>query len=305
MQKEILVFGAANVDFIIKSYKLPQKGEEIGGGQFKQTVGGKGVNQAISVARANGLVTFIGSVGDDIYSDKIVLDLMEAGVNTSHIILTPEIDSGVAMILVDEDGGNMISLAEGANAHFDSTKMNELDDILFTNAGMALVQMSIPFETIEALIEKCYTNDLPLVMNLAPAVKLRKELFEKVYFLIINEVECEFLTGVYPADFNSIQEAESLLKELGVNQCIINLGEKGTAYYTKEGQRGLIESYKVENVDSTSAGDSFIGYFMTKLNQGAGVEEAIKYGNAAGALAVTKFGTQSSIPRLEDVENML
>ncbi len=304
MHNDILVFGAANVDFIIKSEKLPQKGEEIGGGKFMQTVGGKGVNQSIAIARAGGNASFIGSVGGDIYSDKIVLGLMEAGVNTSNILFSSDLASGIALIMVGKEGGNMISLAEGANAYFSTEKVQDLNENLFKNAKMALIQMSIPLESVKAIINRCYEYELPIVVNLAPVHKLEVDIFEKIHTLVINETECEILTDSYPDSEESIEKAKEKLRELGVKQAVINLGKRGTYFYNQD-ESMLISSYEVEAVDGTSSGDSFIGYYMAKLCEEVSYEEAIKYGNAAGALAVTKFGTQDTIPMKEDVENLI
>ena len=304
MQNDILVFGAANVDFIIKSEKLPQRGEEIGGGKFMQTVGGKGVNQSIAIARAGGNASFIGSVGGDIYSDKIVLGLMEAGVNTSNILFSSDLASGIALIMVGKEGGNMISLAEGANAYFSAEKVRDLNENLFKNAKMALVQMSIPLESVINIIERCYQYNLPVVVNLAPVHKLSYEIFQKIHTLVINEAECEILTSVYPENEEKTAIAKKKLQSLGIKQAIINLGKKGSYFYNEEESLN-IDTYPVKAVDATSAGDSFIGYYMTRLCEDASYEEAIRYGNASGALAVTKFGTQDTIPYKSDVNKLI
>ncbi len=299
----IVVVGSSNTDMIIKVPHLPKAGETILGGQFTKAAGGKGANQAVAAARAGGEVHFIAKVGDDIFGESAVKGFVADNINVEHVLKDSEAPSGVAQIIVANDGENSIAVASGANARLSVDDINNAVEVI-QSADILLTQLETPIETISAAIAIARQNDITVVLNPAPAQPLPDELLAKVSVITPNEIEAEILTGVKVADEASAAVASSALKEKGVETVIITLGSKG-AFVDHKGKQYMVPGFKVEAVDTTAAGDTFNGALTVALSQKKPFKDAVKFANAAAALSVTKLGAQQSVPSLDLINEFL
>jgi len=299
----IVVVGSSNTDMIIKVPHLPKAGETILGGHFSKAAGGKGANQAVAAARAGGEVYFIAKVGDDIFGESAVEGFVAENINVEHVLKDSEAPSGVAQIMVANDGENSIAVASGANARLSVDDINSAVEVI-QSADILLTQLETPIETISAAIAIARQNDITVVLNPAPAQPLPDELLAKVSVITPNETEAEILTGVKVVDEASAAVATSALKEKGVETVIITLGSKG-AFVDHKGKQYMVPGFKVEAVDTTAAGDTFNGALTVALSQKKPFKDAVKFANAAAALSVTKLGAQPSVPSLDLINEFL
>jgi len=305
MQNKIIVFGGANVDFIIKSSRFPKAKGVIGDGVFSQISGGTGVNHTVAISKAGGKATFIGSLGTDIYADKLQLNLLEYGANTRYIFYKENIPTGVAMIMVNKEGENMVSIAPGANAHLSIEDIQSIEDSAFEGVAYAVLQLEIPKKTAEYIIELCARRHLPLLLNFSPVIDLSPALYHKVSLVLINEREAELITGIKEADvLENLPKVVALLKEKGFQKGVINIGKKGSYLFDQHIEKH-IKGFEVDVLDTTAAGDAFCGNLVQKLVEGETFEESVRYANAAGAISVSRLGTSASLPTKDEVECFL
>lgn len=303
MKKEIVVVGSSNTDMIIQVKKIPKLGETVIGRKFSSAAGGKGANQAIAAVRAGGNVTFISRIGSDIFGDTLLKGFIKDGLNAANIIRDLKESSGVALIFVDEHGGNSIAVAAGANAKLSPEDINEKRDII-SNAGILLMQLEIPLETIESAASIAIENDVKIILNPAPAQNLSDNLLRNISIITPNEVEAEVLTGVSIKNEEDAEKAAKIMMGKGVGAVIITLGPRG-AFIFSNTYKGLLPSYKVKTVDSTAAGDVFNGALAVAISEGQDLLDAARFANAAAALSVTKLGAQLSIPYKEEIHRLL
>lgn len=290
----LAVIGSANFDFTIKLPKLPKEGETISGGELYTSLGGKGLNQAICAKRMGEEVIFVGAVGNDDFGEAIKSKLKEEGINVK--IKTVNSKTGCAFIMVNDKGRNAIGVAPGAN------KFLEPDDVKGILADIVISQFEIPIKTIISAFMEAKERDKITVLNPAPPLKLPPSLIALSDFIIPNEVEAETLTGVKVEDEKSAENACNVLIRMGARNAIITMGDKGCFYKGEEGNFS-VEAFKVDVVDTTAAGDAFIGAFCATLKKG--IRQAILFASAASAICVTRKGAISSIPSLSEVENFL
>ncbi|MBF0205831.1 MAG: ribokinase [Oligoflexia bacterium] len=297
--KKILVVGSLNMDLVVRTTRIPKIGETVIGVGFDKIPGGKGANQATAVAKLGGEISFIGKVGADNFGEELTKKIMVNKIDTSGIMISKTDPTGMASITVDDFGNNSIVVVSGAN--FDITK-EDIDSKfdMITSAEIIILQLEIPLEIVKYIISKAKTLGKTVILNPAPAVVLDSEVIEKVDFLIPNETELEILTGINSKSIDDVILSSRQLIEKGANKLIVTLGEKG-AIYIDRAEIKHYPSYKVNVVDTTAAGDAFIGGFATFLSKGAEIDEAIKFAIKVGALTVTKHGAQVSIPTLEEV----
>ena len=298
---KIIVVGSSNTDMVVKSQKLPAPGETVTGGEFLLAAGGKGANQAVAAARLGGNVTFIAKTGNDVFGQQSIQQYNAEGICTDYIFSDPEHPSGVALIAVDANGENSILVASGANGTLSvediETAKNEIE-----TAGIVLMQLEIPIETVEYAAGIASQNQVQVILNPAPAQSLSDWLLQHLYIITPNKTEAERLTGITVNDWESAQSAADCLSEKGVEIVIITLGAEGAL--VKEGnQYHRIASEKVKAVDTTAAGDTFNGALCVGLSEGLSVVEAVKMACKASAIAVTRLGAQSSIPHRKELEN--
>ncbi len=300
---KIVVVGSSNTDMIVKVPHLPKPGETILGGAFSTAAGGKGANQAVAAARAGGKVSFVARVGDDLFGRQAVLGFKKDAINVRHVVKDKKAPSGVAMIYVAADGENTIAVASGANANLSPGDAKAARETI-ASAKVIIMQLETSMETVRAVAGMAAAKKIPLILNPAPARPLDDDLLNKITVITPNETEAELLTGIKVIDDAGAEAAARALLAKGVKTVVITLGAKG-AYIFSEKFAGLVPSFKVKVVDTTGAGDVFNGALAVALAEGQPLERAVRFANAAGALAVTKMGAQPSAPRRAEIEKML
>lgn len=298
--RKILVVGSSNTDMVIKARHLPRPGETILGGSFFMNPGGKGANQAVTIARLGGQVTFICKTGSDIFGHQSQQLFEEEGINTSYIFSDSEHPSGVALITVDKNAENCIVVASGANANLLPSDLNKADEAI-AEADLILMQLEIPMETVEYVAEQGHRLGKKVILNPAPAHPLSPSLLKHLYMITPNETEAEMISGIKITDEASAIEAAKVLVGMGVQNVIITLGSKGAlAYCDKDVE--MVPALKVEAVDTTAAGDVFNGALTVALSEGRSLPEAVRFACKASAISVTRVGAQSSAPYRNEVD---
>lgn len=303
-QKPIVIVGSINADLVATVEHIPLTGETITGSSFRIHPGGKGANQAVSVARLGYPVKMIGRLGDDAYGELLKSHLKDAGVDTTSV-QTAEGSSGTALILVSSAGENCIVVIPGANALVTAA---DIDANLATirEAGMVLAQLEIPIETVVHLAEVCSREGIPLMLDPAPAVTLPRKLLESVTWFTPNETEAAFFVRdlAISAPSGSSSEIATALKAAGPKAVVLKLGAQG-AFLNSKTTEAQIVSFPVKAIDSTAAGDTFNGAFATGLMMGKTEAESARFASAAAAISVTRAGAQPSMPSLPEVEALL
>ena len=294
----ILVIGSLNMDLVVTTPKVPVMGETILGSGFFTTPGGKGANQAVAAARLGGQVSMIGCVGSDLFGRDHMGNLKVNNVNTDNIAIIDNCSTGVAVIVI-KDGDNFIIVDPGANSMLSPEMAGAFEKVISTS-DIVILQLEIPLDTVEKVVEIARKHKVKILLNPAPARKLSDHLLSMIDILTPNESECEYITGI---SINSIEDAKKAAIDLlnrGVVQAVITLGGKGVVYNNgKEIIHKPVPDVKV--VDTTAAGDSFSGALAVSLSRGDNIDDAIDFANMVGTLTVTKKGAQASLPTLEDV----
>lgn len=299
----IVNVGSINMDLIVRSPRIPLPGETIIGSGFQTAPGGKGANQSVAAARAGAKVYHIGRVGDDGFGAALLANMAAAGVDCSRVIKDGNQPTGIALIVVEQGGQNSIVVASGANMHVSIKDVDDNRDLI-ASARVLLLQLEIPLETVVHAAELAHQSGCVVVLNPAPARELPQQLLGYVDILIPNESETEILTGLPVEDEAQLKAAASRLLDLGIETVILTLGERGARLFRREGSQH-IPPFKVVPVDTTAAGDAFVGAFAGALAEGRPLEQAALWGNAAGALATTGLGAQPSLPTREEIEALL
>lgn len=299
----LLVLGSANVDLGIRVARLPSPGETIGGGSFARTFGGKGANTAVAAARAGARVSFAGCVGIDAAGTELLAALRAERIDLAHVVRTPRASTGTAIIMVDDTGANCIAVAPGANARFTPAMARALRGAVRDSALM-LLQCEIPWPTVVAALELAAAENMPAMLNLAPARRISRRVLRLVDTLVVNETEAEAVSSCEVSDERSCQRAAETIRKLGARHVVITLGRRGCALLDDAGYSRL-PAYRVRAVDSTAAGDIFCGNLAVALAEGSSLPEAARFASAAAALSVTRRGAQSSAPRRNEVEAFL
>jgi len=305
MGAKVVVVGSANMDMVAFAPKLPAPGETVLGSRFEMACGGKGANQAVACARLGAETWFIGRVGMDAFGDMLLQSFREAGVRIDFVRRDPETPSGVALIFVDETGQNEIVVALGANGRVSREDIDAVS-VVWDGAKALLVQFEIPLSTVGYAIGEASRHGAIVVVNPAPAPRepLPEEWFGLVDVWTPNEREIEGLTGIAVTDLESAERAAKALLDKGAKAVVLTLGANGSLLATHEFTRHF-PAFQVQAIDATAAGDAFAAALTVKLAEGAPLEEAVIFANAAGALACTKVGAQPSMPTRNEVENFL
>jgi len=300
---DILVIGSLNMDLVTRTPYLPKPGETIHGHQFTMVPGGKGANQAAAIAKLGASVAMFGKVGEDAFGENVLASLHSAGVDTSSVIVDPDVTTGIAAILVDDHGENSIVVTAGANHMLSIADIKRIPP-LFLTAKYLVLQLEIPLDVVQYSIEEAKKNDMRVVLNTAPAYHEVNSFLDQVDYLLLNETEAQIYTGRNVLDLADAESAVKDLLRMGVPVVVLTIGERG-ALLGFQDQVTHIETHKVEVVDTTAAGDAFTGGFTVALNKGASLEKAVQYANAVGALTVTRLGAQSSLPTAAEVDLFL
>ncbi|MET8168938.1 ribokinase [Streptomyces sp. NPDC005329] len=290
---DIVVLGSTNMDLVAYVEKPPQRGETVTGREFRTIPGGKGANQAVAAARAGATVSMIGAVGNDAFGTRLRSTLEHSGVNTDHL-RTVESPSGTAHIVVDDEGGNAIVVVPGANGTVDHLVPG--DEVLISSADALLLQLEVPLAAVVAAARAARAHGVRTILTPAPAQPLPPELLTVIDLLVPNEHEAATLTGR-----TDPREAATALLD-SVPEVVITLGSSGSLYATR-GERPLtVAAPRVTAVDSTGAGDTFVGALAVALGEGQTVREALAWASAAAALSVQRPGASAAMPYRSEIE---
>ena len=308
--KPVVVVGSINMDLVASAPHIPAPGETILGSDFQTHPGGKGANQAVAAARLGapiGLqVQMIGQLGSDDIGKQLRAGLNAAGVDTAAVGTVPG-TSGVALITVSEKGENSIVVAQGANLQVTPAYLDQHADRI-RSAGIVLAQLEIPLETVLHLAGLCAQANVPLMLDPAPARELPAELYAKLAWITPNETEAAFYLGHPIPDAGSTKDAEKAAHELlakGAKGVLLKLGGSGSYFAQSNGSEVKIQAFHVQPVDTTAAGDCFNGAFAAALMLGQSRLEAAMFASAASAISVTRKGAQSSMPTMQEVQELL
>lgn len=302
-QASICVVGASNMDLLTKIPRLPRLGETLIGYRFHMGCGGKGANQAVMAARMGARVTMVTKLGRDPFGDITFNNYKKHGINTEFVFWDDETFSGVAPIFVDDEGRNIIVIVPGANFRLTPEDVRKAEAAI-AEADVVVCQLEVPLEvTVEAL-RLARRHGRTTIFNPAPAMDIPDEVTRLSDILAPNEPETEALTGLPVRNLEEAREAALRLLQRGPGSVVITLGERG-ALLARNGAVQHFPAFPVKAVDTTGAGDAFIGALAVRVALGEPLEKAVVFANAAAALSVTKIGTQVSFPSLEEVEAML
>ncbi|WP_133910128.1 ribokinase [Streptomyces sp. NBC_00582] len=290
---DIVVLGSTNMDLVAYVEKAPQRGETVTGREFRTIPGGKGANQAIAAAHAGGTVSMIGAVGNDSFGARLRSTLEHSGVNTDHL-RTVEFPSGTAHIVVDDEGGNAIVVVPGANGTLDHLVPGDAG--LIASADALLLQLEIPLPAVVAGARAARAHGVRTILTPAPAQPLPPELLAAVDLLVPNEHEATTLTGR-----TDPHEAAAALLEV-VPEVVITLGAAGSLHAARGADPLTVPAPQVTAVDSTGAGDTFVGALAVALGEERPVREALAWAATAAALSVQRPGASASMPYRSEIE---
>ena len=299
MNKKITVIGSLNYDVILKIPRLPFKGETLTANGATFSAGGKGANQAVQAAKLKTPTYMVGCVGTDASADFLVNTAKEYGVNVDYIRKVPG-SSGMGVINAVEDGSVYACIVRGANFGVTREDVDNAMPIL-KESGVCILQNEIPVEIIVYAIDKAKEAGCTVVLNAAPAIELPEECLSKVDILVVNEVEAEFYCH---EKIDSVEKAKTEIKKMAEkynNNVIFTLGKDGAVAY-ENGTIEFIPAMKVDAIETTGAGDSYIGAVSHSIIEGKSLIEACKFATKCSAITVCRIGAQPSMPTLEDVE---
>ena len=303
MKPQIVVIGSANTDMIVKTTQIPRVGETVLGESFIQSMGGKGANQAVAAARLGADVTFVARLGKDHFGQDAFEAYGNEGINTKYIVWDDEAPTGVALIMIDAKSEDIICVAPGANGKLSTDNILKAEEAI-KSADCVLLQLEIPMETVEFAIRLASKYHVRVILNPAPMAKLSEGLIGRIDVLTPNEMEAAALTGNYVSHPRDL--AYKVNKQYGIKTVIVTMGKEGAVISRLQSPSSIeVPSFPVESVDATGAGDAFNGGLVVALARGDTLEEAVKYANAVGALATTRFGAQSSLPTALEVDAFL
>jgi ribokinase len=297
MAGHIVVVGSLNMDLVVRSPRHPQPGETLLGSRFHTFPGGKGANQAVAAARLGGQVKMIGRVGADAFGKSLIQTLANDGVDTGQVKQIGAA-TGVALITVDAAGQNTIVVVPGANGELSPPDVLAAESA-FEGASVVVMQLEIPLLTVTYAADLAHRHGARVILNPAPAQQLGSTLLKQVDVLIPNQPEAALLTGSALAG-----EAAQRLLASGVHSVVVTLGRDGVLIVEGETETHLA-AHRVSVADTTAAGDAFVGAFAVALAEGRSLREAAAWGNAAGALAVTRSGALPSLPTRAELEQFL
>ena len=300
MKSDIYIIGSSNTDMVIKSNSIPKPGETIIGGDFYSFQGGKGANQAVAASKLGGKVIFICKVGDDSLGNKSIKEYESHGINTEYICVEKDEHTGVALIMVDKEGENLISVASGANSKLKIKDIAFIEKKLKPN-DLVLIQLEIPLKVVEFIISLCYRLRIKLILDPAPFQKIDDDYLKCIHTITPNMIEAESLTGIKVFDIDSSRVAAHKLIDKGIKNVFITMGNKGVFYITED-REGHILPKKVKAIDSTAAGDTFNGALAAALSFGMKIYDSVEFANSAASISVTKMGAQDSIPYINELE---
>lgn len=298
--KPIVVVGSINMDLVTQADRIPRLGETVTGKDFQVHSGGKGANQAVAVAKLGYPCVLLGAVGDDVFGDKLLRTLRGYAVDTNYVREVVG-SSGTASIIVNSNAENCIVVTPGANVLVSEEYLIAHQHVI-KSAGLVLLQLEIPIESVEWVVRCCAENKIPVMLDPAPARPLSSEIMRSVDWFTPNQTEAEFYTD--SAD-GSTDEVVDKLFAMGIRNVILKRGAEGALVARSAGQRSWTRAFKVAALDTTAAGDAFNGAFAVGLMRGMPVDECARFASAAAALAVTRCGAQPSLATLKEVSEFM
>lgn len=301
MQAKVVIVGSLNMDLVTRAPRLPRAGETLAGQSFVTVPGGKGANQAVAAARLGASVAMVGCVGDDAYGEQLRTALLAEGIDCQAVTPVSGESTGVALIVVDDSSQNAIVIVAGGNGHVTASVVDSFDALL-SGAEVIICQLEVPLDTVGHVLKRGHELGKTVILNPAPASgPLPAEWFAWIDYLIPNESEATALTGLPVDSTASADAAASALLKAGVSKVIVTLGEQG-ALFASASRSEHFPAPKVQPVDTTAAGDTFVGGFAAALADGKSESDAIRFGQVAAALSVTRSGAQPSIPTFAEVQ---
>ena len=295
----IVVVGSINMDLVARTPRIPLAGETLIGTGFDTTPGGKGANQAVAAARLGHTVAMLGAVGEDVFGGALLENLGSAGVDTGAVALVSG-PSGVAQIQVADNGQNCIVVVAGANGKVDAASVSSRQSLI-RSAGMVLLQLEIPVETILHTLELCATAGVPVMLDPAPAASLPNTIWSRIAWFTPNETEA----ALYAGDSLKVEDAAQRLLARGLKGVVLKRGSEGAYIATNDGLAEWVPAFPVEAIDTVGAGDCFNGALAVALIEGQGPIAAARFASAAAAISVTRRGAQASMPTRAEVNQFL
>ena len=301
---KVTVIGSINLDTNLRVAQMAKPGETIHAKEHYSAAGGKGANQAVAAARSGCAVSFVGAVGNDAPGKEMLALLEKENINLDGVKEVTDESTGQAFITVDDSGQNSITIYSGANYAFDQDDIEQNSDLIAAS-DFVVAQFETPIEATIQGFKIAHQNNAKTILNPAPAItEIPAELLQVTDIIIPNETEAATITGVEVVDEKSAKKAADKLHELGVSAVIITIGNKG-AFYDFQDKQGLIPAFKVKAVDTTAAGDTFIGAMTSILKPDfSNLSDAITFANKASSLTVQRYGAQPSIPTKAEVEQV-
>ena len=303
MQANVLVVGSLNMDLVTRAPRLPRGGETLAGHSFSTVAGGKGANQAVAAARLGASVAMIGCVGADAYGEQLRAGLAAEGIDCTGVTVIEGQPTGIAAILVDDQSQNAIVIVVGANGELSTTLIDRFEALL-AQVKVVICQLEVPLATVGYVLERARALGKVVILNPAPASEpLPAHWYPLIDYLIPNESEAAVLSGLAVDSVASADAAANVLLSAGAGKVIVTLGAQG-ALFASGSQSAHFPTPPVQAVDTTAAGDTFVGGFAAALAAGRSEAEAIRFGQSAAAISVTRAGAQPSIPTLDEVQGL-
>lgn len=299
---KILVIGSSNTDLIAKVERFPLAGETVQGKLFLQVMGGKGANQALAAHRLGGSVKFVTALGNDANGKNTLKYYQNEGLDVSSALIVKNVPTGTAMILVNDEGENVIVITPGANHELSPDYIRTIEDEIAT-ASIVVLQMEIPFETVRTVCEIASKFDTKVLLNVAPAREVDTSLLRMVDILVVNETEIEKISGM-SIETDGEETIMDAIIAMGASTVILTLGRNG-CLVRSDSVMQHIPAFVVDAVDTTAAGDTFCGALVAQLSKGRALPDALKFATAASAICVTRMGAQPSIPTEDEVKSFL
>lgn len=288
------------MDLTIQCEKLPQSGETVEGHDFLTNPGGKGGNQAVAAAKLGALTYMVGRVGRDHFGDDLLRSLAAYGVDCTYVSRSETLNTGIA-IITRSGGDNRIILSSGANHEMDAGDVEAILKQLSEPGDIFTTQYECDPVTVLDALSLAKQRGLFTLFNPAPAREIPPQSYPSIDLIVVNQTECEFLTGIYPEGPSSCQAPLRKFLEFGASAAIITLGAQGSVYGSGD-ETIVARSYRTPNVDTTAAGDTYIGALACSMASGHTIAEGMTFASKAAALTITKRGAQQSIPTLKELE---
>lgn len=300
MENYILVIGSCNYDIIMKQEKFSEIGETVLAKEMMVCGGGKGANQAVQCSKLIKNTIFLGCIGQDEMGNFLMNQLEEAGVCTKYIKRS-SLNSGIGIVNCRTDGEVQATVFAGANSDLDKEWISK-NEFLFEQAKIVILQLEVPLETVYEAIKLCQKYNCYIILNAAPAKRLELDVLKQIDCLIVNEVEASFYLNEESFTVESIINKREKLLSLVKHCCIVTLGKNGSIIIDKNSWK-KIDAKKVKAIETTGAGDSYVGAFATKLYEGSNLIDACTYATLASSFTVQNIGAQSSMPSKSDLED--